>query len=114
MVSIQTFGFKYGHPQCNYWFDVSFIPNPARREGRSLKDKYDAEMLNFVRNQQGVDEIVSAIVIVIETVSQLDDDVRIGIGCNSGRHRSRAVADLVIRKLKGHQIFVTHREDASN
>jgi RNase adaptor protein for sRNA GlmZ degradation len=111
-VKIITFGFKYGLPNCNYWFDVSFLKNPVRQPGRTLRDKIDDDMIDFVRSQQETPGIVEIIKNLILFVSHLDGDIRVGIGCNSGRHRSRAIAKLVEEKIENKiQLIILHREE---
>jgi len=110
-ITLQTFGFKYGHPQTNFWFDVSFLKNPVRRPGADLRDSFNEEMVEFIRAQNGTNEIVKIICETILLISTFDDDVRIGIGCNSGRHRSRAIAQIVLEVLNDSTIKLIHRED---
>lgn len=110
-LTITTFGFKYGAPRCNYYFDVSFIPNPARLEKFNLHSSLDSEMIKFIREQDGVDEIVEIIVRLAEFINEKDVS-KIGIGCNSGRHRSRAIAELVCDRLQTLNIpFKKRNED---
>jgi RNase adaptor protein for sRNA GlmZ degradation len=97
-LTITTFGFKYGTPRCNYYFDVSFLPNPARLEKFSLHSELDSEMLDYIRKQDGAHEIVEIIVELSQFIAT-KDVAKIGIGCNSGRHRSRAIAAMVCEKL---------------
>ncbi len=111
-VKLITFGFKYGHPICNYWFDVSFLINPVRQPGRSLKDKFDDSMIKFIEEQPETNQILTIIENLALFASKIDDDVRIGIGCNSGRHRSRAIAQLLSIKLHNKiAVEIIHRED---
>lgn len=111
MIVLQTFGFKYGLPDTNYYFDVSFIANPVRQPGRSLHDKYDDSILEFVEMQPGVEELVTIITQLAHLVNKYDDGLRIGIGCSAGRHRSRAVAQLVAKRLSDLEVKIVHRED---
>ena len=111
-VKIITFGFKFGHPNCNFWFDVSFLKNPVRQPGRSLNDKLDDAMIDFIKEQPESYQLIDIIVNLVLFVSHLDDDIRIGIGCNGGRHRSRAIAHLVKQKINNEELLqILHRED---
>lgn len=112
MIVLQTFGFKYGLPNTNYYFDVSFIANPVRQPGKSLHDRYDDSILKFVEEQPGVEELVTIIAQLAYLVNNYDDGVRIGIGCSAGRHRSRAVAQLVAQRLSDLEVKIVHREDS--
>lgn len=111
-IFIQTFGFKYGHPRANYYFDVSFLKNPVRQSGAKLSDPYNDSMLNFVLQQPAATQIVNLIVNLILILQNENADTIIGIGCNSGRHRSRAIAELVSKELSIRNIPITilHRD----
>ena len=47
-ITLVTFGFKYGPPHTNHYFDVSFVKNPARDERWSLFSEPDVAMRAFV------------------------------------------------------------------
>jgi UPF0042 nucleotide-binding protein len=100
LIKLKTFGFKYGIPRVNYYIDVTFIKNPAREANSHLDAIYNEDILRFVESQPDVPEYVQCIANLIEVVSGLDFEVVFGIGCNSGKHRSRAVAELI-----GNEIF---------
>ena len=111
-VLIVTFGFKYGPPPTNYYFDVSFAVNPARQQNWSLFSQPEPEMVSFVLDQPDVSEFLSAVVPLIRAIIKFDDDARIGIGCNAGRHRSVIIAEEISRRLRLEKIEVSlmHRE----
>ena len=112
-IKILTFGFKFGHPQANYYFDVSFLKNPVREQGAKLSDKFNHDMLTFVRSQSSSGRIVDVMFNLIELLREEHADVVIGIGCNSGKHRSRAVAEILRGRLEKSNIncIVEHRDD---
>lgn len=115
-IEIVTFGFKYGRPNTNYYFDVSFLKNPARDARWTLFSKADAGMREFVLGQPQCQEFLDAAVRLVRTVCCFDDDLRVGIGCSSGRHRSRIVAEELLRRLGGDgtRIRLTHREESES
>ena len=92
-VTIITFGFKYGPPPANYSFDVSFVKNPARdpRWGMFADATADG-MAEFVLSQPKASNFLDSLIPMIGVLSQCDDDLRIALGCNAGRHRSRIIA----------------------
>jgi RNase adaptor protein for sRNA GlmZ degradation len=113
-LTILTFGFKYGAPSANYWFDVSFLKNPARESKWNLFSQPSAEMRDFVLDQPNCKAFLAAALPLIHVLLTCDDDVRIGIGCSSGRHRSVIVADELRRRLEEESVVVRllHREEA--
>ena len=113
-LTLVTFGFKYGAPGTNYYFDVSFLRNPARDPRWDLFDGPNDAMRRFVLEQPLCIEFLEALLPLVLTLSRCDDDVRIGIGCSAGRHRSRIVADELARRLAadGIDVQLVHREDA--
>jgi RNase adaptor protein for sRNA GlmZ degradation len=109
---LTTFGFKYGAPNANYFFDVSFLKNPAREEQWGLFAEPDEAMRAFVLDQQLCQDFLRDVTPLIRTVLRCDDDVRVAIGCNAGRHRSRIVAEELARRLtlEGVVVKLIHRE----
>lgn len=112
-LTLVTFGFKYGPPNTNYYFDVSFLVNPARQEGWSLFSAPDAEMREFVLAQPLCRQFLDTATPLIRLLLECDDDVRVGIGCSSGRHRSVIVAQELARRLETSELTVRtiHREE---
>lgn len=113
-LTLVTFGFKYGMPNTNYWFDVSFLRNPAREEQWSLFDQPDEAMKRFVLEQPACQSFLETIVPLILVLLECDDDVRIGIGCSSGRHRSCIIAEEIKRRIASTDVAIKliHREEA--
>lgn len=113
-LTLVTFGFKYGPPNTNYYFDVSFLRNPAREDAWSLFSRPGPDMKSFVLEQPACQVFLEALVPMIHVLLECDDDVRIGLGCSSGRHRSRIVADELKARIESEDIFVrlVHREEA--
>jgi FkbM family methyltransferase len=111
-VDLITFGFKYGHPKANYYFDVSFLKNPVRQTGTKLSDPFNDKMMEFIESQPEATKIVNIIVDLIKFLISIDADTAIGIGCNSGKHRSRAIAEIVQLQLKNDNIYskIFHRD----
>jgi RNase adapter protein RapZ len=112
-LTLVTFGFKYGAPHANYSFDVSFLQNPARQDPWSLFDRADDGMARFVLDQPECVAFLERLLPLLRVLLGFDDDLRVGIGCSSGRHRSRIVADEVRRRLEreGVDVRLVHREE---
>jgi len=105
-LTLVTFGFKYGPPNTNYYFDVSFLKNPAREDGWSLFSAPDAQMREFVLSQPLCAQFLDAATPLIQLLLECDNDVRVGIGCSSGRHRSVIVAQELARRLECEDLAV--------
>jgi len=112
-LTLVTFGFKYGLPNTNYYFDVSFLTNPARQKQWSLFSKPGPEMKAFVLSQPACQEFLDKLTPLLSTVVNLDDDCRVGIGCSAGRHRSQIVAEELKQRLEAEGLIVRliHREE---
>jgi UPF0042 nucleotide-binding protein len=113
-VTIITFGFKYGAPPSNYSFDVSFVKNPARDPRWGMFSTASADgMAEFVLSQPNAVNFLDSLIPMVGVLSQCDDDLRIALGCNAGRHRSRIIAAELQRRLQAEGIASTiiHREE---
>ena len=113
-LTLLTFGFKYGSPSANYYFDVSFLKNPAREEGWTLFSTPDEGMREFVLSQPLAGRFLETAAPLIETLLEADADVRVGIGCSSGRHRSNIIAEelRVHFEAQGVEVRLVKREEA--
>lgn len=112
MIQIVTFGFKYGMPNCNYLFDVTFLPNPARGAKRRLDDVLTEDMKSETVALPEFEELVDRLSDMCAFLDQTGMEIRLGIGCNSGQHRSRIVADALVGTLnqRGIDCRLSHRE----
>ena len=110
-IKIISFGFKYGPPNANHYFDVSFTTNPARQDRWGMFGVVDHEMIEFVLSQPKVKEFIKRVVPLIEFAATVDAYHVVAFGCNSGRHRSPIIANEVARILsKKIPIVVEHRD----
>ncbi|MEM6571311.1 MAG: RNase adapter RapZ, partial [Planctomycetota bacterium] len=57
-LTLVSFGFKYGQPPANHYFDVSFLKNPARQEGWTLFSEPGEEMRRWVLEQPAAVEFL--------------------------------------------------------
>ena len=111
-LTIISFGFRFGHPGANYYFDVGFLRNPAREEGWSLFSDLSGEMQHFVLQQEECKRFLETIIPLVQLFADLDHDARVAFGCSSGRHRSVIIAEEVARRIRelGVSVDVVHRE----
>lgn len=112
-ITIISFGFKYGQPPANYYFDVSFLTNPARQPQWDLFSTPCPQMRRFVLDQPEAKAFLDALVPLLRVLMQADDDVRVAVGCSSGRHRSCIIAEELRRRLEDDhtQVRLLHREE---
>lgn len=118
IVSILSFGFKYGIPNdADLVFDVRFIPNPY----------YLPELKDKTGNEEVVQDYVMKWGVAKEFLAKLQDMVSfllpnyvsegktqlvIAIGCTGGKHRSVTVANQLCYRFnqKGYSVNVIHRD----
>ena len=112
-VKLMSFGFKYGIPNANYYFDVGFIKNPAREERWGFFAVPDDEMRTYVLNQPPVVEFLKYVVPLIKMLAPLDQSQVFAFGCNAGRHRSYILVEEIARQLTELGVVnkVIHREE---
>jgi len=111
-IKLVSFGFKYGHPHANYYFDVGFIKNPAREQQWCFFSDSCDEMVDFVIAQEGTKEFIDKILPLIEYLNDIDQNQIFAFGCSAGRHRSTIIVETIAKILreKGVEVDVKHRD----
>jgi UPF0042 nucleotide-binding protein len=111
-IKLVSFGFKYGVPRSNYYFDVGFIKNPARENSWDFFCDTSPEMCQFVLEQEQAKEFIDKVVPLIEFLSTIDQNQIFAFGCSAGRHRSTVIVDSIasLLKRKGINVDVEHRD----
>ena len=111
-IKLISFGFKYGLPRCNYYFDVGFIKNPARQKDWSFFCETNPEMCEFVLKQDQARNFIERVIPLIEFLSTIDQNQIFAFGCSAGRHRSTVVVDYIASLLKerGIDVDVEHKD----
>jgi UPF0042 nucleotide-binding protein len=112
-ITLISFGFKYGQPPANYYFDVSFLTNPARQPQWDLFSQPCDQMRQFVLEQPTARAFLDAVVPLLQVLIEADDDVRVAFGCSSGRHRSCIIAEQIKARIENDhtQVRLVHREE---
>lgn len=116
--TVMSFGYKYGAPiDCDYIFDVRFLPNPFYIEQLRSKTGLDQDVYDFVFADPKAKEFTKT---VFELLSLTMDGftklhkyrITVGIGCTGGKHRSVAVASALKELLKhaGHSTLIVNRD----
>ncbi len=118
IISIISFGFKYGIPMdSDLVFDVRFIPNPYYISSlKKLTGKQEA-VKEYVLNSKETIEFMNKLSDMLEFlipnyIKEGKSQLVIGIGCTGGKHRSVAIADAVYKILveKQHRVVIEHRD----
>lgn len=123
VITVQSFGFKYGIPRsADFVFDVRCLPNPYWEP--SLRDYTgrDSAIQSWLGEQTVVQELVADICAFFDrwlpTVLHADRSyATLSIGCTGGRHRSVFVAEQLQKHLSKEwpQVLLRHRQlDAHN
>lgn len=119
MVSIVSFGFKYGIPtDSDLVFDVRFLPNPYYVEGLKYLNGNDKEIRDFVMqyHQAGefLDKLEDMITFLIpHYIDEGKNQLVISIGCTGGKHRSVTLANGLYERLSGKKEYglrIEHRD----
>ncbi len=106
MVSIMSFGFKFGIPaDADLVFDVRFLPNPFYIDELKHKTGQDREVqdyvLSFPETGQFMEKLTDMIRFLIPNyVKEGKYQLVIAIGCTGGKHRSVTLANELYRRLK--------------
>jgi UPF0042 nucleotide-binding protein len=118
VVSVLSFGFKYGVPaEADLVFDARFLPNPnfVPRLKRLTGD--DPRVVRYLRAQPDTATFLRRIQSLVNFVLPRHEKegrtyVTIAIGCTGGRHRSVMLANELGSALekKGYAVRVYHRD----
>ena len=118
LVSVVSFGFRYGVPQdADLVFDVRFLPNPhfiPRFRPFSGSDKRVARYIHSLPQTKKFLKQVTALLkfLLPHYIREGKSYLTIAFGCTGGRHRSVAIAESVARALHkgGPAVRVAHRD----
>jgi RNase adapter protein RapZ len=118
IISIISFGFKYGIPiDCDLVFDVRFIPNPYYIESMKKLTGKNETVKDFVLKCNETETFLAKLNDMLEFlipcyIKEGKSQIVIGIGCTGGRHRSVAIADSLFKTLesKQHRVIIDHRD----
>ena len=118
MISVVSFGFRYGIPtEADLVFDVRFLPNPhfvPRLRAFSGKNPRVARYIrSFPQTGQFLRRIESLLSYLIpHYIREGKSYLTVALGCTGGRHRSVMLAEVIRRTLarEGYSTKVVHRD----
>ncbi len=105
-ITLFSFGYKYKPPQdVNFLFDVRFLSNPFHDTKLRSFTGLTEEVADFVLDNTSGKECLQHLEVIIrfqakELQSSGKEELRVGIGCTGGHHRSVAVVETLARLLK--------------
>lgn len=110
MITLKSFGFKYGKPEANIILDVSYFINPWR--DASIKNEVDSvekrkKILEFMLKQEGVKPFVEKTSELLKTYHNLfpDENLQVAFCCSAGEYRSPSIVELVKNQLESENII---------
>lgn len=111
-ISLLSFGFRYGIPRANYYFDVNFATNPARDDRWGFFAQPDEGMRAYVLEQPSVRQFLDRVEPLLVFLATLDQRQVFAFGCSAGRHRSPIIIEELAARLKRANIHthVEHRD----
>jgi len=119
MVTLQSFGFKYGRPQANIVFDVSYFKNPWRDEKiRHEKDLVIRKKLimDYMLSQRGVDVFLNTTTSLLMTYNELfpEENIQVAFCCSAGEYRSPSLVELIANEMskRGIECAVSHSHNS--
>ena len=118
MVQCMSFGFKYGYPsEADLVFDVRCFPNPFYEPELKHKTGLDAEVRDFVRDNEETKGFERRLYDLLDYLLPLYRDegksqLVVAIGCTGGKHRSVALAEALAEHISegGTPVVVNHRD----
>ena len=116
-VHLISFGFKYGVPsEADIVQDLRFLPNPYFDERLRPFSGKDAEVRDFVYQNESGREFLTRLIDFLEFSLPLYEEegryrLTIALGCTGGRHRSVATTEAVYEALEaqGYPVSIEHR-----
>jgi RNase adapter protein RapZ len=117
-VSVVSFGFKYGIPvDTDFLADMRFLPNPHWIPELRPRTGQDPDVSDYVLGQEGAEPFLTHYVDLLVGVADgyLREGKRfaqVAIGCTGGKHRSVAMTEEVVRRLRkrGVDARAVHRD----
>jgi UPF0042 nucleotide-binding protein len=111
-----SFGFKYGAPtEVNLLQDVRFLPNPYWVDELRSRTGLEQDVADYVLKSDATKEyllkLLPLVAFLITSFRQAGKkELRLGIGCTGGRHRSVAVVEALARQFTQYAPTVFHRD----
>lgn len=105
-VTVLSFGFKYGlPPDADFVLDARFLPNPHWVPQLRDQTGRDSDVSEYVLGRRGARTFVETCArLVSGTAPGFEREgkryLTVAIGCTGGKHRSVAIAEELVRRLR--------------
>ena len=117
-VIVSSFGFKNGLPRdCDYIFDMRFLPNPNYVPKLKPLSGRDIEVQNYLDKIPKKQEFMKHLMPLMEFILKHYENsgkkqLHVAIGCTGGRHRSVAIAEQLSKTISdtGLRTAINHRD----
>jgi UPF0042 nucleotide-binding protein len=116
-ISLFSFGFKHGRPEADLVWDVRFLPNPYWVPELKSGSGLEADVAAYVLVNDEAREFLRLLEPLLSFSCERHaggkrPELRIGIGCTGGRHRSVAVVEYLRKFLDTlpYHLHVFHRD----
>ena len=118
IVIVSSFGFKNGLPRdCDYLFDMRFLPNPNYVPELNPLSGRDDEVQNYLskipEKQEFMERLISLMEFILKNYEKSGKkQLHVAIGCTGGRHRSVAIAEQLSKIISdiGFRTAINHRD----
>lgn len=118
VVSVMSFGFKYGIPvEADLVFDVRFLPNPYYVDELKNLNGLDEPVRSYVFRFEGTREFLNRLYPLLDFlipgyIEEGKSSLTIAIGCTGGKHRSTAIAKEISEYIEsqGYHVLLSHRD----
>jgi UPF0042 nucleotide-binding protein len=118
LVSVISFGFKYGvPPEADMVFDARFLPNPNFVPRLRRLTGADSRVVKFLQEQPETTTFLRRVTSLVTFVLPRHEKegrtyVTIALGCTGGRHRSVMLANALGKAVekKGYPTRIYHRD----
>jgi len=118
LVTLESFGFKYGLPRdSDLIFDVRFLPNPHYLPGGKDLTGHDQKVIDYVKSFPQTGEFIRRTTDLLtyllpHYIAEGKSYLTVAIGCTGGRHRSVMIAEELQRRLgdAGFTTKILHRD----
>src|SRR5262245_37098154 len=118
LVSMVSFGFKYGVPiDSDLVFDVRFLPNPNFEPQLKAFTGSDPKVIDYMNSHEATGNFLNHLQRFVDfLLPQYEKEgksyVTISVGCTGGRHRSVFIANSLAEHIKAqhYRVKVSHRD----
>lgn len=119
MITLKSYGFKFGRPEANIVFDVSYLINPWRNQ--EIREEEDLELrkdmiMEFMLNQEGVMVLARHISELLSwyNIMFTGENIQVAFCCSAGEYRSPAMVLIVAEELekKGIEFIIKQSENS--